>query len=347
MTFRSPHPAPPAVRPGRARWPHLVVLLLLGLPMSWPPSNAANAAQKTPLQEHLEQQQMEFIREQARGIGEGIGQRAALQEQRRERIASLRQQLADCGGCAQRQTLQQSLDHWLATDRAVAEAERGALAGMGLGQYGSVDEMKAALNAGLAQWARQLEAEARQRKEISDAQAVVIRHCELKTMPELPAHCGGRPSPGTRHLIAQRKQACQKQHPVAEILADDQTVRQLCGRTSDAAGCIRQNSLLARMAADNAATLAQLRVRLREQRQADEGDGRQPPARVRRAAPREEAEERERERQAFAERLAAAKTREEAAAVRQEQGQRARERNAERVAQRAEARRLEQGCDVR
>lgn len=347
MTPTSPRPAPPAVRHGRARWPRLAALFLLALPMSWSASTPATAAQKTPLQEHLEEQQLEFIREQARGIGEGIGRRAALQEERRERITSLRQRLADCGGCAQRQTLQQQLDHWLAADRAVADAERGALASMGLGQYGSVDEMKAALNAGLAQWARELEAEARRRKEISDAQAVVIRHCELKTMPELPAHCGGRPSPGTRHLISQRKDACQKQHPIAEILADDQTVRQLCGRTGDAAACVRQNSLLARMAADNAATLAQLRVRLREQRQADEGADRQPPARARRGVAPEEAAERERERQAFAERLAAAKTREEAAAVREEQGQRARERNADRIAQRAEAKRLERDCDVR
>jgi hypothetical protein len=207
--------------------------------------------------------------------------------------------------------------------------------------------MKSALNAGLAQWARELQNEARRRKEISDAQAVVIRHCELKTMPELPAHCGGRPSPGTRHLISQRKNACQKQHPLAEILADDQTVRQLCGRTGDAAACIRQNSLLARMAADNITTLAQLRVRLREQRLADEGAGLQPPTRAKRGVPREEAAERERERQAFAERLGAAKTREEAAAVRAEQGQLARERNAERIAQRAEAKRLERDCDVR
>jgi hypothetical protein len=128
----------------------------------------------------------------------------------------------------------------------VAEAERGALASMGLGQYGSVDEMKAGLNAGLAQWARQLEAEARHRKDFGNALAVVARHCELKVMPELPAHCGGRPSAGSRHLIAQRERACVKEFHVAEILADDRTVRELCGRTADAAACIRKSSLLAR-----------------------------------------------------------------------------------------------------
>lgn len=342
MTGNSDHP------PASSRRRPAVVRLLQAavLPLSLLLQVPALATKTSPLEEHLDAQFDEFIQQQARELGTAIGERAALQRERREQIGDLRQQLTACGNCARRQALQEDLDRWLALDRMVAEAERGALASMGLGQYGSVDEMKAGLNAGLAQWARQLEAEARHRKDFGNALAVVARHCELKVMPELPAHCGGRPSAGSRHLIAQRERACVKEFHVAEILADDRTVRELCGRTADAAVCIRKSSLLARMSSDSAATLATLRVRLREQREAQHAAGLPPPSRGLRPTA-EETERRRRESQEFADRMAVAKTPEEVRRVRQEHGARARERNAERVAQRAEARRLEQACEVR
>ena len=303
----------------------------------------ALAPQPLPAQKVFDEPELpglaELIAEEARELGAAIDRREELQSERRRRIEELERSLAACGTCPQREQLQSDLSRWRATDRAVAEAERSALAALGLGQFGSVDELKSGLAAGLAQWSAQLERESQRRADIDKALTAINLHCEARTMRAVPAHCVGRLSATSKGVLRQRVQACSKGFQAEVVYANDLTVRELCRKTRRPDACVRENSVLTRLGAEGRDEL----LALSRERRAAGVDPR--PARDR-APTREELAQRRAEERERNERIEAAATPQERQRVRAEYAERQRERQAARKAERADERQQQQACEL-
>lgn len=310
-------------------------VLALALLLSWPGPSPAQKVFEAPELPDL----ADFIAEEARELGAAIDRREELQAERRSRIADLERKLGACGGCAQRGAIQGELEHWRATDRAVADAERAALAAVGLGRFGSVDEMKAGLAAGLAQWSAELEAQSQRRADMDRAQTAINLHCQAQAMRDVPAQCAGRLSASSKGVLRERTKACARGFQAGVVYTNDLTVRELCRKARDPRACVRDNSVLARMGDEGRRELI---TRAREQRAAGV-DPRplrdRPPTREELAQRR--AEERERN-----ERVQAAATPQERQRIRAEHANRERERLAARKVERADERRQQQGCEL-
>lgn len=299
------------------------------------------ALQAQPVFKEPEQPDLaDLVAELAQDFGEAINKRDELQAERRARIAELERQLAACGSCAQRETLQAELARWRAADRALADAERAALAAIGVGQYASIDELKAGLAAGLGQWSAQLEAEQQRRSDIGRAQTAIHMHCKAQVYREVPTQCLARLSRESRQQLSRRVDACGKEFNAALVYTNDLTVRELCRKTRKPDACIQQNSPLARMGQEGKQVLVQMG---REQRDS----GVESPATRERRLNAEEREQRhalERERN---ERVEAATTPQEKQRIRAEYARRSSEqRAANRAERRGEAQRDQQACEL-
>lgn len=303
--------------------------------LAWPACGPAQPVFKEPEQPDL----ADLIADVAKDFGEAINKRDELLAERRARIAELERQLTACGRCAEREALQAELARWRAADRALAEAERAALAAVGVGQYASIDELKAGLAAGLAQWSAQLEAEHQRRSDIDRAHTAINFHCQAQVYREVPAHCLARLSSSSKLVLSRRVDTCGKAFNAGLVYTNDLTVRELCRKTREPKACIQQNSPLARMGEAGKQALLQIG---REQREA----GVESPAQRQRRLHAEELAQRrvlERERN---ERLAAATTPQEKQRIRAEHAQRDSERLAAWRADRADERREQQACEL-
>lgn len=82
---------------------------------------------------------------EARALGMSIEEYKRLAQERATDAARLERELSACGNCAQRQRLESELATLRRTERNIRLAEADTLTALGLGHYGSFDEMFAAL----------------------------------------------------------------------------------------------------------------------------------------------------------------------------------------------------------
>lgn len=93
----------------------------------------------------------ESLAVQGRALGTSYGEYQQLRQDRRQVIARLDRQLAACGRCADGPRLEAELARARQAESTVALAEADALQGMGLTQYGSIDELLMAMAKSLSQ----------------------------------------------------------------------------------------------------------------------------------------------------------------------------------------------------
>lgn len=216
----------------------------------------------------------EMLAEQARELGSALDTRNQLARQRAEQIGLLTERLAACGNCAERSDLQQALSRWQEADRILRQAERGALSAMGLGQYGSIDELQEGMARALAIGSQQVEYQRRRERELGEIAAMVGHECRQRHAVQRPPQCAGRPLRGeSLRQFNEAVAACQKENDVLRLYANEETRRQLCTQLPGDPECGPDRGVLAKARAYNRGTSAaerEARADARSERLADQ-----------------------------------------------------------------------------
>ncbi|MBL8363321.1 MAG: hypothetical protein JNN18_22745 [Rubrivivax sp.] len=251
---------------------HAALLVAALLP---PPAAAQRPARPIPGMAGYRLPTMsEMLVEQVRDLGSALDTRSQLAQQRGEQIRILTERLAACGSCAERGELQEALARWQETDRLVREAERGALAAMGLGQYRDIGELQVGLAQALGEASRQLEAQKQRERELGLISGMVVDACRRKHEVQRPAHCAGTPL-GSE---AQRRRnaainTCIQENDVLRLYANEQTRVQLCSRLPGHDQCGPDKGILAQARAyerERSREEMQARDERRDERLADQ-----------------------------------------------------------------------------
>lgn len=242
----------------------------------WVCATAGAAAQATddPLRDRFRPPTFgEIMGDQVRQLGSHLDERNRLAQQRAQKIQSFAAELSACGSCARRAQLQASLDYWKAADQLVDQAENAALSTMGLGQYRNIGELQVGMVEQLIAGSQQVEQQRQRDRELGQISMMVGHECKLKFPVAHKPGCPVRPLRGDvlrAHNV--NVQACVKENDPLRLYANDQMVRQLCGKLANPAACVAENSIVIKAQKYNqAASTADMSARM-QTRQAEKQD---------------------------------------------------------------------------
>lgn len=232
----------------------------------------------------------EIMADQARELGSALDTRNRLAQERAQQIQTLSAQLGACGSCANRAELQAALDHWKSVDQAVNQAEHAALASMGLGQYRNIGELQVGLAQALGAGSEQVEQQRKRDRELGEIAKMVHHECKARHPVAQKPGCNRPPRGEEMREHNQHVQACVKENDPLRLYANDQMVRQMCGRLTNEAACIAENSILRKAHEYNkAAGQAEIQTRVAaRQEQAQEEERRREAAMQEREKRRDE-----------------------------------------------------------